>query len=289
LDKYYPDIQVIKLEENYGFSGGYNKGLALVDADNLILLNSDVEVTAGWADTMIQYMQQHPEVAICQPKILSLRYTGQFDYAGGAGGYLDLLGYPFCRGRIFDHLETDLGQYDDDRLIFWAGGACFFIRASVYQELGGFDEDFFAHMEEIDLCWRSQRAGYQTAYVSSSKVYHLGGGTLQESNPYKTYLNFRNGLQLLVKNCSLGDLLWKLPLRILLDVVAGMRFLLQGSFAHFIAVAKAEIAFLLRFSGTWSKRTQYQVPFRYQLLKTFIVWEFFIRGRKTFQSIANTP
>ncbi|GJM29272.1 MAG: glycosyl transferase family 2 [Cyclobacteriaceae bacterium] len=287
LSSTHSDLKVISLEQNYGFSGGYNKGLKFVDADNYILLNSDVQVTSGWADQMIHYMQEHPGTAICQPKILSLKNAGKFDYAGAAGGFLDILGYPFCRGRIFDHIETDDRQYDNDRSIFWAGGACFFIRAAVYHRLGGFDEDFFAHMEEIDLCWRSQRAGYQTGYVYESVVYHLGGGTLKDTNPFKTYLNFRNGLELLVKNSSVGDLVWKLPTRVVLDLIACLKFFLQGSFSHFTAVLKAEMAFLVRLPDTWHKRTKFHAPYRSQLFKTLIVWDYFVKGRSTFQAIAD--
>ena len=283
--KSYPEIQVVLLDRNYGFSGGYNRGLQSVRADNYILLNSDVEVTEGWVDHLINYMRTNPEVAVCQPKILSLPNKGKFDYAGAAGGFVDLLGYPFCRGRVFDHIEEDQGQYNQNLNIFWAGGACFFIRSSVFYELGGFDEDFFAHMEEIDLCWRSQRAGYQTAYIHSSKVYHLGGGTLKDTNPVKTYLNFRNGLELLVKNTAISHLFWKLPCRLALDMVASIRFLLQGSLRHFLAVLKAEMAFWIRLPRTWAKRNKQPYPYISPLFESVIVWEYFIRGRKTFQSL----
>ena len=281
----YPDVQLISLKKNYGFSGGYNRGLAYVQADNFVLLNSDVEVTPGWIEHLLQFMRSHPEVAICQPKILSLQHKEQFEYAGAAGGYLDILGYPFCRGRIFNHLENDQGQYDDDRIIFWASGACFFIRANVFNELGGFDEDFFAHMEEIDLCWRGHRAGYQTAYVGDSCIYHLGGGTLKDSNPLKTYLNFRNGLQLLVKNSSVRNLCWKVPLRICLDLVASIRFIFQGSLLHFIAVLKADFFFLVTLPQTWSKRSQFKTPYESKLFNILLVWEYFIIGKRTFQAL----
>lgn len=288
LSSDYPSLQVIALSKNYGFSGGYNRGLRQVAADHYILLNSDVEVTPGWADQLIQYMDQNPEVAICQPKILSYQNPGQFDYAGAAGGFIDLLGYPFCRGRVFNNLEEDHGQYNDDALVFWAGGACFFIRARVFHEMGGLDEDFFAHMEEIDLCWRCHRAGYKTAYVSGSVVYHLGGGTLKETNPYKTYLNFRNGLQLLVKNSSFAALVWKLPIRIILDILAGIRFLLLGSFNHFTAVFRAEIRFFVTLPHTWSKRQLNGSSYKAQLFNSLVVWDYFVRGKKTFGAIAQT-
>jgi GT2 family glycosyltransferase len=281
----YPEIQLIVLPMNYGFSGGYNRGLKHVEAENYILLNSDVEVTPGWVDKLTAFMESHAEVAVCQPKILSYKHQHRFDYAGAAGGFLDILGYPFCRGRIFNYLEPDQGQYDNNRMIFWAGGACFFIRAKIYHQLGGLDEDFFAHMEEIDLCWRVKRSGYQIAYVGESCVFHLGGGTLKDTNPMKTYLNFRNGLQLLVKNSSVLALLWKLPLRILLDFVASMRFLGTGSVSHFRAVVKAEIQFLWTFPQTWDNR-QGALPYcSKDLYPGFIIWDYFVRGKKTFDQI----
>ena len=285
LNGNHPEVQIVKLSQNFGFSGGYNRGLEQVDAENLVLLNSDVEVTEGWVQQMTAYMQMHPEVAVCQPKILSLGQNGRFDYAGAAGGFLDMLGYPFCRGRLFNHLETDHGQYDGNHSIFWAGGACFFIRAGVFRELGGFDEDFFAHMEEIDLCWRCHRAGHKVSFVSNASVYHLGGGTLKDSNPLKTYLNFRNGLQLLLKNSSFLALIWQIPLRILLDIIAAFRFLLQGSTAHSLAVIKAEWNFFLSFYRTWQKRKQLALPFENSLTPILLVWQYFVRGRKTYKEL----
>ncbi len=281
----FPEVQLVLLEKNFGYSGGYNKGLSSVQAENYILLNSDVEVTPGWIEQMMRYMDSHPEVAICQPKIRSLQHKDRFDYAGAAGGYLDILGFPFCRGRIFNHLEKDQGQYNDHRIIFWASGACFFIRANIFKQLGGFDEDFFAHMEEIDLCWRGLRAGHLTAYVGSSCVYHLGGGTLNESNPLKTYLNFRNGLQILVKNSAIKDLIWKIPFRICLDLIASIRFIFMGSFSHFLAVLKAEFVFLLSLPRTWSKRRLSKAPYNSRLFPVILVWRYFVIGNRTFQSL----
>ena len=283
--KNYLQVQLIKLEDNYGFSGGYNKGLEFVKAENFILLNSDVEVTMGWAEQLIDFMQSQDEIAICQPKILSYLDQQRFDYAGAAGGYLDLLGYPYCRGRIFDTLEKDQGQYDDNREIFWAGGACFFIRAKVFNQLGGFDQDFFAHMEEIDLCWRAKRSGYKIAYVGSSTVHHLGGGTLSGRDPFKTYLNFRNGLQLLFKNSSLAALVWKLPLRICLDLIASLRFLFQGNWAHCRSVIKAELMFLWEIPKIWTKRRQFKAPFGTKLSKIILVLEYFIKRKRKFQDL----
>ena len=284
LENHHPDIQIIKLDQNYGFSGGYNRGLAQVHAENYILLNSDVEVTPGWSEALISYMDDHIQVAACQPKICSLKEKGKFDYAGAAGGFLDSLGYPFCRGRIFNHIEADHGQYDQNQLIFWAGGACFFIKAKVFHELGGLDEEFFAHMEEIDLCWRIQRAGYQVSYVGSSLVLHVGGGTLKDTNPRKTYLNFRNGLQMLVKNSPLMSLVWKLPIRMALDTVAMLRFLILGSLPHLLAVIKAEIWFVLHIGRAWSKRNNL-LPYQVELYRGLLIWDYFIRGKKTYNQL----
>jgi GT2 family glycosyltransferase len=247
-----------------------------------------VEVTPGWAHTLNTYMSLNPQVAICQPKILSYNNRRQFDYAGAAGGYLDLLAYPFCRGRVFNHIERDQEQYGDSQDIFWAGGACFCIRASIFHELGGFDEEFFAHMEEIDLCWRSQRLGYKTACVTDCVVYHVGGGTLKSGNPLKTYLNFRNGLQLLVKNSSISALIWKLPMRIFLDLVAALRFLLLGNWPHVRSVLKAIVVFVATFPRTWRKRNEFKAPFHSRLDNIILVWEYFILRRQTYQELPNT-
>ena len=220
IKRQYPAIETILLSENYGYSGGYNQGLLKINATYFILLNSDIEVTENWIGPIISLLEDNDQIAACQPKILSFLEKDKFEYAGAAGGFIDTLGYPFCRGRIFDKVETDLGQYDDTREIFWATGACLFMRSSAFQESGGFDEDFFAHMEEIDLCWRLQHLGYKIFYNHQSTVYHLGGGTLKKSNPFKTYLNFRNSLYTLYKNASFISLFWKLPLRWILDLLA---------------------------------------------------------------------
>ncbi len=285
LEQNHPEIQTIPLEANFGFSGGYNRGLQQVDADVYFLINSDLEVTPDWTTPMLQYLQAHPKVGICQPKIRSMLQKNQFDYAGAAGGYLDILGYPFCRGRIFNQIEEDRGQYDDNRKIFWAGGACLAIRSHLFHQLGGFDRDFFAHMEEIDLCWRCQLLGWDIAYIGSSTVFHLGGGTLSNTNTRKTYLNFRNALSLLVKNSAIGDLCWKLPLRLILDGFAAMRFLLTGSLGHFLAVIQADMAFFFRIPHTWSKRAHQNNLGSIQLYNKSVVWEHFVRGKKTFGEI----
>ncbi len=251
----FPAVEVIALPSNKGFCGGYNTVLKHVQAKYYVLLNSDVEVTPGWLNPVIDMMEKKPAIAAAQPKILSHRHKNKFEYAGAAGGQIDVLGYPFCRGRVFDSIEEDIGQYNDTTEIFWASGACFFVRANRYHEMGGLDEDFFAHMEEIDLCWKLGRAGYSIFYQGQSTVYHVGGGTLSVSNPRKTYLNFRNGLSLLVKHQRITSLAWKFPLRILLDWAAALHFLVSGSGIHAKAVIIAHLSFMRRFGHEIKKRT----------------------------------
>ena len=240
---HYPGMRIIELDKNYGFAGGYNRALEQVEADYFVLLNDDVEVTPGWVEPVIQQMQQHPEMAICQPKLLMYDQRDTFEYAGGAGGFIDKYGYPFCRGRMFTTLEKDHGQYDNPSDIFWASGAAMFVRADVWRQLGGLDNDFFAHMEEIDFCWRAKNAGYRVAFCPQSVVYHVGGGTLPKSNPRKTYLNFRNNMALLYKNLPKQRLAWVLCCRILLDYVAAFKFLFERKPKECSAVIDAHKAF----------------------------------------------
>ncbi len=244
LTKHHHDVEKILLSQNYGFSEGYNQALQKIEADYYILINSDIEVTENWIAPVITLMDQNPDVAACQPKILSFENKDRFEYAGAAGGFIDILGYPFCRGRLFETIEVDAGQYNDNREIFWATGACLFVRADAYFKAGGLDKDYFAHMEEIDLCWRLKRMGYSIFYCGNSQVYHIGGGTLHKTNSFKTYLNFRNSLVTLYKNSPFSQLLWKMPLRWILDVAAAFRFLTQWSFDNFWAIGKAHLAFL---------------------------------------------
>ncbi len=246
VEKEFSSIRVIRMAVNLGFCGGYNTALRQVDADYYVLLNSDVEVTAGWIEPLQSILDNQPQVAAVQPKILSLTERHLFEYAGAGGGLIDRLGYPFCRGRLFYVLEPDNGQFNDSRPIFWSSGAAMMIRSSLYHEMGGLDEDFFAHMEEIDLCWRLQRAGHVIWYEGTSTVYHLGGGTLSVSNPFKTYLNFKNGLSLLFKNLPVNELIIKFPIRILLDWIAALKFTLNGSWRDGWSVIRAHA----HFSGT---------------------------------------
>jgi len=239
LNKKFPDIRLIQNATNYGFAKGYNKALTQIDAEYFVLLNSDIEVTEGWISPIIDYMDKHPHVAACQPKILDYKNKTLFEYAGAAGGFIDSLGYPFCRGRIFNTLEKDHNQYNNSVEIFWASGACMFIRAQCFFEMRGFDADFFAHMEEIDLCWRLKNAGYQNYFIPQSVVYHVGGATLNKMSPQKTYLNFRNNLSLIYKNITKNKLKIVLLKRFFLDFLAAISFVFSGGVKHFFAVFRA--------------------------------------------------
>lgn len=254
LEKEFPSVKIIHLPSNYGFCKGYNEALKHVVADIYVLLNSDVEVTPGWLQPIDALFEKDHEIAAIQPKILSWRNRNKFEYAGAAGGLIDRLGYPFCRGRIFTAVEEDHGQYNDEREIFWASGACMAIRAPLYHSLGGFDEDFFAHMEEIDLCWKIHRAGLKVFYTGNCTVYHLGAGTLDYASPKKTFLNFRNNLLMLIKQLDAKELVVKLLLRILLDWIAAFVFLLKGQAGSAISVVKAHMAVVSRISSTYRKR-----------------------------------
>ncbi|MBC6995330.1 bifunctional riboflavin kinase/FAD synthetase [Neolewinella lacunae] len=252
LREQHPDLELIELPENYGFANGYNEALRRVKAEVYVLLNSDVRVTPGWIERIIPLFER-PDVAAIQPKILAEGDHDVFEYAGAAGGYLDYLGYPFCRGRLFHHTERDEGQYDGQKEIFWASGAAFFCRAELFHALGGFEPEYFAHAEEIDLCWRMKRAGYRILVEPRSVVYHVGGGTLSYNTPRKTYLNFRNTLSTSFKNEPLGRLLWWLPVRLLLDGLAAVLFLSQGNVAHIGSILRAHGHFYGHFS-MWIKR-----------------------------------
>ena len=254
LRQRYPDVEIIDLQHSYGFAEGYNRALAQVQADIYVILNSDVEVSAGWMEPVLEAMRKDATIAIAQPKILAWHEKDRFEYAGAAGGWIDALGYPFCRGRIFHHREEDTGQYDEAQECFWAAGAAFFIRAGLYRAFGGFDGDYFAHNEEIDLCWRLKRAGYSVWCIPRSVVYHLGGGTLEYESPRKVFLNFRNSLFSLLKNERTGKLLWLLPARFLLDGLAAVRFALKGQFQAILAIVRAHGSFYRHFGKTLAKR-----------------------------------
>ncbi len=288
LKKSFPSVRIIQNSINDGFTGGYNTALAQIESEYFVLLNSDVEVTENWLTPLIELMDNNPEIGACQPKILSYQAPDYFEYAGSAGGYIDKYGYPFCRGRIFQSLEKDNHQYDDTRPVFWATGACMLVRSFVFKKLGGFDPVFFAHMEEIDLCWRMNLAGYSVYSCSQSKVYHVGGGTLPKRNPRKTFLNFRNNLLMLYKNSDISEIQSILAIRFFLDLLASIKFLFSGSLADFKAVWLARRDFNLL-------KRHYQRPFSTldtPLLKQglliypkSILWDYYICSRKKFSLI----
>lgn len=240
----FPTIRIIQNDKNYGFAEGYNRILAQLEADYFVLLNSDVEVESNWIEPIIKLMQSDKKIAAAQPKLLSYTNKHLFEYAGAAGGLLDIFGYPFCRGRIFDTLEVDAGQYNTTTEIFWASGAAFFIKKKYWDEVGGFDSIFFAHMEEIDLCWRLKNKGYKIMYCPDSTVYHVGGGTLRAEHPYKTYLNFRNNLIMLWKNLPLSQFLLIISIRFWLDLISLIKYLLAGKLKNAMAISKAHCHFL---------------------------------------------
>jgi GT2 family glycosyltransferase len=285
LKQNFPTVGLILNPVNEGFAGGYNTALKQVEADYYILLNSDIEVTANWIMPVVRLMEKDPLIAACQPKIRSYHEPEKFEYAGAAGGMMDKNGYPFCRGRIFQHIETDHGQYDDAVEVFWATGACMFVKARIFHELGGLDEDFFAHMEEIDFCWRLQNNGYKVMYCPDSTVYHIGGGTLPKISWRKTYYNFRNNFILLYKNLP-SDRLAKVFLkRLVLDGIAAMRFLFTAGFKDFFAVLKAHFSFYGTLNHTRKKRRILKhLPLR-NVYSRNIVFEHFLRGKKKFSDL----
>jgi GT2 family glycosyltransferase len=278
----YPQILFIKNIENYGYAKGYNEGLKLVNADILVLLNSDVEVAENWLTPIIKTFENEPLTAIIQPKILDYKNKNQFEYAGAAGGFIDKFGYPYCRGRIFETVEEDTKQYDESTEIFWASGACFCVRRSVFDELDGFDKTFFAHQEEIDFCWRAFNKGFIAKYEPKSIVYHVGGATLDASKPEKTFLNFRNSLLMLTKNLPKSQLLFVIFVRMVLDGIAGIKFLFGGKLKHFTAILRAHFAFYKMFSSALAKRETMQ-KLTYYRTKS-IVFDYFILKNKIFNS-----
>ena len=289
LREQFPDCRLITLDKNWGFAEGYNKALAQVDAEYYLLLNSDIEVTPHWLSPLLAFMDAHPQAAACQPKLLSLTDRSRFEYAGACGGYLDRLGYPFCRGRLFGTVEKDKGQYDTPAEIHWATGAALLIRARIYKDVGGLDGRFFAHNEEIDLCWRLRLRGYQICCVPQSVVYHLGGGTLPKSNPMKTFLNFRNNLTMLYKCLPDGELRTVMRWRWLLDYVAAWQMLLlKGNVADFRAVYRARRAFKRwkhDFDADRRAIQQGRVMAEDDRRCFSLLWQYYIRGRKTFSAL----
>ena len=288
LKDHYPDITCIVLAENYGFAEGYNQGLKQVQADYFAIVNSDIEVSEHWLDILVKFLDHHHEYVSVQPKIKAYHQPDRFEYAGAAGGFIDALGFPYCRGRIFETIEEDEGQYNESKDVFWTSGACMVIRSKDFFEAGAFDKDFFAHMEEIDLCWRLNLLGAKLACVPESVVYHVGGGTLAKSNPRKTYLNFRNGLTLLAKNLPWYSL-WKIPVRMLLDIIAGLKFWKENNFSHLLAILRAHITFFSLLGKNISKRRQIRKkPLSPQLIHSkSIVFDYFFRGKKRFSDFTD--
>ena len=285
IQHHYPEIRVIQNNENGGYAKGYNDALKQIDSQYYILLNSDIEVSSNWIEPIISFMDQNEQVAACQPKIRSFHEKQYFEYAGAAGGYIDKYGYPFCRGRIFQSLEEDRGQYNDICEVFWASGACMFVRAEVFHELGGLDEDFFAHMEEIDFCWRAKNRGHHIYYHPQSVVYHVGGGTLPKSNPHKTYLNFRNNFFLLYKNVEPNRLFITFIWRLILDGVAGVKFLIDGNFKDSLAIIKAHFHFYASLGSLRKKRQSLRQVKVGQVYQRNIVFEHFLKKIKAFTSL----
>lgn len=287
LRQHFPSVKIIEFPENYGFAKGYNEALKQVAGKYFVLLNSDVEVTSGWITPIIQLMDSDPSIGACQPKLLLEARRSEFEYSGASGGWLDRFGYPFARGRIFDFCEEDHGQYDTVEPIFWASGAAMFVRAEVYLTLGGLDEYFFAHQEEIDFCWRMQRAGYRVYCCPQAVVYHVGGGTLPKGNSRKVFLNFRNNLVMMAKNMELREALWKIPYRFVLDFSSAFKSLLVGEGSYFLAVLKAQRSFI-----KWlflKKNRRVGPPFSRKKLDGYyggsVVWAHFVCGRKKFSEI----
>ena len=256
-EEWFPEVELIKLNQNHGFAEGYNRGLKQIDHKYVVLINSDVMVEENWLDPIVDLMEKDSSIGACMPKIMSLEEPEKFEYAGASGGMMDALGYPFCRGRIFDSIEEDMGQYDDIQDVFWTSGAAMVVRNELFKNLGGFDKDYFAHMEEIDLCWRMKRAGYKLKVVPTVKVFHLGGGTLNYDSPRKVKLNFRNNLATLLKNENGIRLIWLFPLRLMLDGVAGIRFLVQCQPSACLAIIKSHLSIYFNFFKWMRKRKAY--------------------------------
>ncbi len=286
----YPQIKIRINDQNYGFAGGYNRVLSELDHDYYVLLNSDVEVEPGWIEPVIQLMEKDISIAAAQPKILSHSNKKLFEYAGAAGGFLDIFGYPFCRGRIFDSVEVDNGQYDTSSEIFWASGAAFFIKRSKWLEMKGLDEDFFAHMEEIDLCWRLKNSNYKIMYCAESTVFHVGAGTLHAESPFKTYLNFRNNLVLLQKNLPTSRAIVIIFFRFWLDLLSLLKYLMDAKPKNAWAISKAHVYFIRNLfrNSAKSRLIPKNIVNKNGLYSSSIVWDYFVSNKKTFTSLKKT-
>ena len=286
----FPQLKLIQNSSNAGYAGGYNEALKQINADYYVLLNNDVEVKANWLQPLVELMESDKTIGACQPKLLDQKNKTLFEYAGASGGYIDKYAYPFCRGRLFDSVEEDNGQYNDIKEVFWASGACLMVRSMIFWQLGGFDSDYFAHMEEIDLCWRMQNLGYKIFVNPNSSVYHVGGGTLQKQNARKTFLNFRNSLITLTKDHPSKGLLFKLWMRLNLDGIAGAKFFFTLQPQHCFAILRAHYAFYFSLGKTLKKRKQlkalsgYEPQFKNTYAKS-IVYAYFVKGLKKYSDL----
>jgi len=295
LQSSFPKVERLILNENYGYTGGYNRAVQQVNSQYMVLMNNDIRVDSKWLQPIIEYMEQNPEVAIAQPKILAEKMPDSFEYAGACGGYVDALGYPFCRGRIFDTCETDTEQYDSNAFISWASGACMVVRKSAVEGIVLFEELFFAHMEEIDLCWRLANRGFLLAVVPESKVWHLGGATLSNASSKKTMLNIRNSLFVLIRNLPLSQIIWKVFIRLALDGIFGIKLLTEGKFKHFVAVLEAHVHFYYYLPLMISKRNQINKGNKIKSIpekgfySSSIVWAYFGKGKKKFSQLDIIP
>ncbi len=290
LKRNFPNVQLIQNPTNTGYAGGYNEALKQIDAEYYILLNNDVEVKANWIQPLVELMDSDSKIGACQPKLLDQKNQNMFEYAGASGGYMDAYGYPFCRGRIFETVEEDKGQYNDVKQVFWASGACLMVRSKLFWQLGGFDSAYFAHMEEIDLCWRMQNLGYKIYVNPTSQVYHVGGGTLQKQNTHKTFLNFRNSLITLIKDHPSKGLLFKIWVRMNLDGIAGAKFFFTLQPQHTLAIIRAHFAFYFSIGKTLKKRKQLKTLEGYEprfenIYNKSIVYTYFIKGKKKFNEL----
>lgn len=289
LKQSFPSVRIIELDKNYGFAGGYNLALRQIEADYYVLLNSDVAPQSGWLLPLIEAMDEQSDLGACMPKIRAYNAPEKFEYAGAAGGYIDVFGYPFCRGRILDEIEIDEGQYNQSLPVFWATGAALMVRADLYNEMGGLDEAFFAHMEEIDLCWRLKNRGYEIKVLPAAEVLHVGGATLSQQSAHKAFLNFRNNLVMMVKNLPGNRLLPVIFIRMVLDGVAGLHFIAKGEFGFFSAVLKAHISFYGRLPGVVKQRRQL-ASFRLkrhhkEMYPQSIIWAYYLKGLRKFSEL----
>lgn len=285
----FPTVNYIRLNENHGFAWGYAEGLKMINAKYYVFLSSDFEVTPNWLQPLQEKLDNNLSLAACQPKIRYYKEKEKFEYAGAAGGFMDKWGYLFCRGRIFDTLEVDAGQYDDDVEVFWASGGCFMVRADIYHQLGGLDSDFGSHMEEVDLCWRMKNAGYKIAYVHNSIVYHVGGSIISYGSPAKTFYNFRNSYFIFMKNEIGSKLVWLLPWRLCLDGISGVQFILKGQFRNFLAILKAHFSFYSHFLQLLKKRKELKVHWNNRntigMESNSIIVDYFINKKQRFTDL----